>query len=218
MEKFTLTAQLREQLGKQVESLRDNRMIPAVLYGHGVANKNLVMAEPEFRAVFAKAEQSGLIELNTGDGRVATVLIHDVQRNPLTQEVQHVDFYEVKMTEKLTATVSLEFVGESPAEKALGGNIVTTQDSVEIECLPKDLVQHLTVDLSKLVEFGDMIRYSDIELPDGVELVGDPETVVVIAQEPSKVEEEAPVAVADVSQVEVEKKGKKEDEPESESK
>lgn len=217
MEKFTLTAQLREQLGKQVASLRDNRMIPAVLYGHGVENKNLVLAEPEFRAVFAKAEQSGLIELNTGDGRVATVLVQDVQRNPLTQEVQHVDFYEVKMTEKLTATVSLEFVGESPAENALGGNIVTTQDSVEIECLPKDLVQHLTVDLSKLVEFGDMIRYSDIALPAGVEIVGDADTVVVLVQEPSKVEEE-PVVVADVASVEVEKKGKKEDEATAETK
>jgi large subunit ribosomal protein L25 len=213
MEKYILNAQPRTELGKQNLNLRNNRMIPAVVYGHGADNHNVTVSEPEFRAVFAKAEQSGLIELTIGDAKESVlVLIHDLQRDPLSQEVQHVDFYRVKQGEKLTATVSLEFIGESPAEKELGGNLVTSQDSVEIECLPKDLVQHLQVDLSKLKEFGDAIHYSDLEVSDGIEIIGEPETVIVSVQEPRKVEEETPAETPDVDSVEVEKKGKQEGE------
>lgn len=215
MEKYTLTVQPRTELGKKNLGLRNSRMIPAVVYGHGAENENVAMAEPEFRSVFARAEQSGLIELTIGDAKEPVlVLVHDLQRDPLSQEVQHVDFYRVKLGEKLTATVTLEFVGESAAEKELGGNLIKSQDSVEIECLPKDLVQHLQVDLSKLAAFGDVVHYSDIQTPEGVEIVGDSETVIVSVQEPKKIEEEAPAEEASVDDVEVEKKGKQDDESE----
>lgn len=214
MEKFFLTAQPRTELGKQNLALRDNRMIPAVLYGHGIDNQNLSVSDSDFRKVFAKAEQSGLIELTIGSAKPTMVIVHDLQRDPLTQEVSHIDFYQVKMDEKLTATVSLEFVGESRAEKELGANIVKSHDDVEIECLPTNLVQHLTVDLSMLNEIGDAIRYSDIKLPDGIDLVSEPDTVIVSVQEAKQVEEETPAEEVSVENVEVEKKGKKEEETE----
>lgn len=212
MEKYTLSASLRSELGKKNEAVRNNFMVPAVVYGHGVTNQNIVVSAADFRNVFAKAEHSGLIDLTVDGSSPVAVLVQDLQRNPLTHDVTHVDFYQVRMDEKLTATVTLEFVGESRTEKELGGNVVRTHDSVEIECLPKDLVQNLEVDLSLLKEFGDALRYSDIKVPAGVKILGDEDTVVASAQAPQEIEEDTAAPVVDVNAVEVEKKGKKDEE------
>src|SRR4051812_45017191 len=118
MEKFEIKAASRAK-GK-VSNLRKQGLVPAVLYGHKIPNQSLTINSGEFSKIFKKAGESTIISLLTEDGKTHPVLIHDVQNHYLNSGVEHVDFYEVSMTEKLKASVALEYIGESEAVKNLG--------------------------------------------------------------------------------------------------
>src|SRR3989344_7382468 len=111
-----LKVEKRETLGKKVESLRKQGLLPAELYGHGVANLHLSVNAKEFEKVYKGAGENTVINVNV-DGVTKPVLIYDVQIHPLKGSIEAVDLYEVKMDEEIEATVPLEFVGESPAVK-----------------------------------------------------------------------------------------------------
>src|SRR5262245_42619312 len=117
----TLTASRRSASGKHARSLLRHHRVPAVLYGHDVTNVNLEVDQPQFQKIWRQAGSSSLIDLVIDQQPAVKVLIHAVQRHPLRPEVTHVDFYQVKMSEKLQAEVGLNFIGESPAVKELGG-------------------------------------------------------------------------------------------------
>jgi len=115
----------------------------------------------------------------------------------------HVDFFEVNMSETLTATVPLEFTGESAAVKAMGGTLVKVISEVEVQCLPKDLPHQLEVDISALKSFEDVITLADLALPSGVALTADPEEVIAKVQPPRDMDAELAGPVEeDVSKVE----------------
>jgi large subunit ribosomal protein L25 len=203
MEKIQLNSQARDPKGQPAGKLKNQGSIPAVLYGHNVANAHLALSQNEFEKVFRKAGESTIIELLMPDGSVRNVLIQDVQRHYLTSQPIHVDFYEVKMTEKLTATVPLEFVGESNAVKTLGGTLVKVISEVEVECLPGDLPSLLEVDISELKSFDDILEVRDIKVSDKVEIKTSLDEVVAKVQPPRDVEAElAEPIVEDISQVE----------------
>lgn len=186
-----------------VGTLRKSGQMPAVVYGNKIANLHLSVSQNEFEKILRKAGESTIIELLTEDGQKHNVLIHDVQRHFLTSLPIHVDFLEVSMTEKLTATVSLEFVGESMAVKQLGGVLVKLLDEVEVECLPADLPSHIEVDLAKLATLDDNIFVKDIKSPNKVTVITDAEELVAKVQPPRDVEAElAQPIVEDVSKVE----------------
>ena len=127
MEKLQLQSKIRELTAEShPEKLRKQGFIPAELYGRNIPNIHLSVSANEFAKVLRKAGESTIIELVTEDGKTHNVLIHDVQKHYLTSDPIHVDFFEVSMTEKLTATVPLEFVGESMAVKSLGGTFNTS--------------------------------------------------------------------------------------------
>ena len=117
------------------------------------------------------------------------VLINDIQRHPLSGQIIHIDFYKVKMTEKLTTDIPLVFVGESKAVKELGGILVKTLDHVKVECLPQDLVHELTVDLSSINTFDDAIHVSDLSLPSGLKVLTHGEEAIARVQPPRTEEE-----------------------------
>ncbi len=168
MEKLTLTAKSRTKTGKQVKTLRSAGELPAVVYGHGFDSKNITVNTGEFTKLYRRAGDSSLIDLNIApDNSPLAVLIQDVSYNPLTDAPRHVDFRRVNMEEKLTAKIALKFVGESRAVKELGGIFVKNLSALEVECLPKDLVHEIEVNISPLAEFGNVIRLKDINLPDG---------------------------------------------------
>lgn len=212
MEKLQLQAETRTLEGASTNSLRREGLIPAELYGHGIPNAHLRVKRNEFEKLFRKAGESTIVELLTQDGSKHNVLVHDVQKHFLTGSVIHIDFYEVSMTEKLIATIALEFIGESKAVKELGGTLVKIIDEVEVECLPADLPHNLPVDISNIKTFDDVITAGQIPLPSGVTLVTPPDETVVKVQPPREVEAElsAPV-VEDVASVGTVEK-KKEDE------
>lgn len=168
---FELQAKTREVTGKRVKDLREDGMIPAVLYGRGVASKNLSVEYQPFVKVFKKAGESALVDLSVDAGAPIKVLIYDFLRDPITDKFAHVDFYQVKMTEKLKTKILLKFVGEAAAIKELGGILFKGFKAVEVECLPGDLVPEIEVDISSLKTFEDILHLKDLRLPKGIELV-----------------------------------------------
>ena len=217
MEKLSLTVATRTVLGKKVQALRVASIVPAIIYGHGVENRYVQVPIIPFEKLFTKAGESSLIDLVVDSGASLKVLIHDVQRDPVTSTINHVDFYQVKMTEKLTAHIPIVHVGESRAVKELGGVLVKTLDHINVECLPQDLPHELTVDLTTLEQFDDAIRVSDIPIPAGVTVKSDPQEMVLTVKAPRTEEEVkadlATPATENIEAVEVaEKKGKEKEE------
>ncbi len=210
MEKIQLNAKSRDLKATTPKKLRKTGFIPAVLYGHKVPTQPMTVNLNEFEKVLRKAGESTIVDLVTEDGKVHPVLIHDVQVHYLQSTPEHVDFYEVSMTEKLKANVVLEFTGESNAVKALGGVLVRVLNEVEVECLPADLPHNIEVDITPLKTLDDNILVKDLKVSSKVTILTPHEELVVKVQPPRDVEAElsAPV-VEDVSAVE----GAAEDKP-----
>lgn len=209
-----LEAKLREHLRKQTKNLRDQGNIPVVLYGNHKEPKHLQVLEGPLLKLHAQAGESTLVDLKIGDDKPVKVLIHDLQRDALTQKIIHVDFYEVNMTEKIKTEIKLNFIGESKAVKELGGILVKNHDTIEVECLPEDLVPEIDIDISPLQVFDSNISVADLKLPKGVVALNKPEEIVVLVTEPrsEKELEELEAKVEEkVDTIEVEKKGKLEE-------
>lgn len=191
MEKIELKAKNRD-LKAKTKTLRKQGLIPAVLYGHNTENVPLIVNFIEFEKAFKKAGESTLVDLVTEDGKARQVLIHDVQNDVLKAHPIHVDFFAVNMTEKLTATVQLEFVGEADAVKLLGGTLVKVLNEVEVECLPADLPHNIEVNISSLKTFDDTIYAKDLRVASKGEvlILTEPDEVVAMVQRPRDVEAE----------------------------
>jgi large subunit ribosomal protein L25 len=201
-EKFTIKAQTRDIKTTNLGKLRKTGILPAVLYGHNVKNQNLSISLGEFEKVLKKAGESTIVEIETEDGKKHPVLIHDIQRHYLTSKPEHVDFYEVSMTEKLKSKVALEYIGEAKAVKELGGVLVRILNEIEVECLPIDLPHAITVNICALNSFEDSIHIKDLNIPSNVKvLMGNDETVAKV-QPPRQEEEIAEKPVEDISKVE----------------
>jgi large subunit ribosomal protein L25 len=190
-----LEAQPRMVHGKAVKRLRAEGKVPAVLYGHGIKPRSIFILYNPLGKVWREAGESTLVDLSI-DGEEHKVLIADVQHHPLSGAMAHVDFREVKMTEKLEADIHLKFVGEARAVKEAGGILIKNLTVVKVRCLPQYLVHEIEVDLSPLAEFGNTIHVSDIRVPEGVELLVNPREVVATVTAPR--EEEAAPAPAEV--------------------
>lgn len=176
------------------ERIRKTNFIPAVLYGPNTESRNLKIKKIDFERIFALAGESSLIDLAIAGEKPAKVLVKEVQKDPLKDTIIHIDFYQVDMNKKITTEIPLHFIGESEAVKELGAVLVKNIDSVEVECLPGNLVNHIDVDLSALKNFHDAIKTNDLKLPAGIKLVNETNDIVVNVIEPKVEVEEVPVA------------------------
>jgi large subunit ribosomal protein L25 len=210
-----LVAERRIITGKKVGRLRQDGLLPAVVYGGEKASQSLTLKAREFMKAWKSAGESTILNLKIEGESVKNVLIHEVAVDPVKSNPLHVDFYEVKEGQKLKTHVPLVFVGESEAVKSLGGVLVKVFHEIEVEALPKDLPHELEIDLSKLATFQDHILLKDIKSIAGVTLIGEEESVIVKVDEPRVVEEEETPTDVNLEDIEVEKKGKKEDEDEA---
>ncbi len=209
MEMIQLAVQPREITGKKVEALRKEGLIPAELYGHGVKNVHLVVPAKEFNKVFKRAGSSTMITLDLGKDKMPA-MIHDVLRDSVRDDILHVDFYQVRLDEKITTRVPLEFIGEAPAVKEKNAIINKSLAEVEVEAFPQDIPHTIIVDLSVLSDIDQSIYMKDIVLPKGVTTDIEGDTVVATATKPISEEELAAAAApADVSEVKVESEEKK---------
>lgn len=215
---LTLSAKIRKVSGKKVKKIRKEGVLPAVLYGPEIKNLSLEMDIKEFKIVYKEAGESSLISLRA-DGAKFSVLIHEIKKDPLTEELIHVDFYQPILTEEVEATVPIVFEGEAPAVKELGGTMVKEIQEVEVKALPQNLPHEIKVNIEKLKTFEDEILVKDLEVPENVKIQKEPDETVVNVLPPARVEEELekPIEekVEEVEEVEgKEKKGKEKEEKE----
>lgn len=205
---LSLEVQKRDISGAGAPALLRAGSIPAVVYGAHHASTPITVSAVAFGKVLREAGEATIVALE-GLGASLPTLIHEVVLDPLTSLPRHVDFYAVTKGEKVEVAIPLVFVGESAAVVA-GANLVKVMHELEVEADPMNLPHNIEVNIATLVALGDKIHVSDLVLPAGVTLVAPPEEVVALVQE--VVEEKEEVALpADISAIEVEKKGKEEE-------
>lgn len=206
---ITLNAEARD-VKVNPKMIRKQGKIPAVFYGSGQVSTSIQVDKIAFMKVLSEAGESSIISLKTPNG-VLDALIHDVDLDPVLGDPIHADFYITAKDHKLEVDIPLEFVGVAPAEK-LGGIVMKLMHELRVEALPGKLPQHLTVDLSALTLLDSHITVADVKLGDGVRaLLAGTEVVAGVTMPQEEKEEAAPM---DLSAIEVEKKGKKEEEGE----
>lgn len=204
---ITLEAKPRDKKAS-LHQMREEGSIPAVFYGPKEKTTSISISTKEFDKVWKKAGESSVIILK-GDFGEHETLIHDIDRDPVTDKIKHADFYVIEKGKKIKVKIPLEFIGISPAVKDLGGILVKVIHEIEIESMPKDLPHSLSADIGSLVDFNSQILAGDIVLPSGVSLVTKADEIVVLSSMP-KEEKEEEVKPIDLSAIEVEKKGKEE--------
>ena len=217
-ERIKLEADKRVLVGRSAKQLRRQGWIPAIIYGQG-QNLNIQVASLPLRHVLREAGRTSLIDINVEE-YMLTVLAKDVQRHPTRGDLLHVDFFEVNMKEKIVVDATLVTIGEAvPTVDGLGTTAILLH-SVEIECLPDNLISEITVNLDLIQTPEDMVFVSDLEPPDDVLILNDPESVVArfeyLQEEIEEEEEEEEDLLFAQAADEVEVIGKVRDEEEEE--
>jgi large subunit ribosomal protein L25 len=209
-EKFEIAAQSRSTIGSGIKALRRSGKVPGIVYGHNIASSSIQLDTRDLGNVLRKIGRNSLISLDV-DGAQRMVLTREVQRDPVTRALLHIDFYEVSMTEKITARVRIVITGEavSPDLKSGAGVLLQEHNFIEIECLPGDLFDTITIDVTKF-KIGDVVRVKDLQIPSGITVLEaiDDEIVRIQRFVEAKIEEGG----AESAEVEVIEKGKKEEE------
>ncbi len=209
---LTLTARKREK--GNPDSLRNKGVLPAVIYGPKVKPQPIQVDFKNFLEVYEKAGESTLISLDL-EGEKHTVLFYDISKDSLSGNPIHADFYQPILTEKVEATVPVVFEGEAPAVKDLGGTLVEEIQEVEVKALPQNLPHEIKVDVSALRTIDDEILVKDLNISQGVEILKEPDEIVVNVLPPQDVEKELEQPVEEGKVEEVEKVGEEEGEEES---
>ena len=179
-----LKSKKREIFGKKTKSLINEGRIPAVVYGGKSSSLPVSVNSDEFNKVFKTAGETTLVKLFIDDEKFRNVLVYDIARDPVKGNVRHIDFYEVKMDEKIVKKVPVIFTGSSPAVVDLGGVLVKSMQELEIRALPSDLPHDISVDISLLKTFDDNILVRDIKLPNNVETLENLQTSVAVVAAP----------------------------------
>jgi large subunit ribosomal protein L25 len=159
MQKLSISAQIRSASAKP-DHVRANKMTPAVIYGHKVAPQSLQLISGDLSKLVRAAGLTHIVEIDV-EGKKSSVLIHDIQRHPVTGDLVHVDFFVVSQTEKLTVNIPVKLVGESLAVRE-GAQLEQPIHQIEVRLLPADLVDAIEVDISALKKSNDVIHISDI--------------------------------------------------------
>ncbi|HKF16154.1 MAG TPA: 50S ribosomal protein L25 [Candidatus Dormibacteraeota bacterium] len=193
-----LNAIKREITGKASRRLRREGKLPAVVYGQRAASAIIELDNREFERVFARSGRTQLIDLVIDSGRPHKVLIKEVQLSPRRNTVLHVDFHQVSLRERLQVDVPVVVTGEAEPVRAGEADVLQVLHAVKVECMPTRIPELIEVDVSDLPEVDAAVRLSDLHVPEGVTVIGDPDDVVVklAARRVVEVEEEEAAAEA----------------------
>lgn len=202
---MNLEAQKRD-IKEDLSALRKGGFIPAVFYGPKQESTSIKLEKIAFHKAYKEAGESTVVSLSV-DGDSHDVLIHEVTVDAVRGDVLHVDFYAIEKGKKVTVNVPLEFIGEAPAEKNLGGVLVKVLHEIEVEAMPKDLPHEINVDISSLVDFDSQIHAKDLVMPQGVTLISEADEVIALVQ--AYKEESAEEVVFDPNAIKTEGEVKK---------
>lgn len=188
--RLELAAEKRAVTGKQVKQLRRQGLIPAVIHGHDVEPMALQVSRDSLAQLLKRGGRTAIVQLKVGRQQPVPVTLKEMQLDPMTGQLLHVDLYRVHEGEKLKMQVPLHFVGEAPVMKTHEAAVIRLLDHVQVECLPDDLPPMVEVDLSRLQEIGSAIRVSDLQVPPGVAILNGGDEVVVNVVAAAKEKEE----------------------------
>jgi len=188
-----LKTKTRTLIGKKNKRLRKSGVLPAVIYGHGIETRNIEIKKTLFQKFYKQVDISNLFDLIINDQEPVKVLIQEIQKHPIKNDITHVDFYQINKNEKITHSVKLNFIGEAKAVKELNGMLIKNANSVEIECLPEYLISEIDIDISSLNTFEDFIYIKDIKVSSKVKILDNPDKVIAVVSSLRK--EEAKVVV-----------------------
>jgi len=200
-ERIELKVDKREVLGKKVRFLRNNGIVPVHLFGNNVESHALQGEAATLSKVLAHAGRTRLIDLKVGKTKKAhSVMVREVQKDPVKGSLIHVDFYEVNMSEKIKVEVPIVLIGESPALKIKDNMLNQNLNTLTIECLPDKMVDRIQVDISVLKELDEAVHVKDIVLPD-ITIMNDPDLVIAkVSLRPQEVVEEVKPAEAVIAE------------------
>jgi large subunit ribosomal protein L25 len=214
MDKILIEATRRDVIGKKVKQLRREGKLPAIIYGKDQEPLPILLDHKQASRILRDVSRASVLTIDV-EGKEYTALVRDRQREVISAEYIHVDFLAISLTEAVRTYVNVFIEGESPAVEEFMGVVMTGLDSIEVEALPTDLPDSITVDISSLTNIGDTILVRDLVLPKGVECLSEPDDMLVvitaqvveeIVEEEEELEEEFDV------EPEVIEKGKEEEE------
>ena len=201
---------------KKVSEIRKEGKLVGVLYGKKIGNKLLELDYKDFEKIYKESGSSSLIELKI-DNQEVPVLIHDFQKDPLSGDFIHVDFYQPNLEEKIEAKVSLIFEGQSKAVKDFEGTLIKHVQELEVKAIPQKLPKEIKVDIGGMDNLEDVILVKDLNIPDDVEVLKNPDEIIISISAPENVEEELSKPVEEGEGVTEEaKEGEKEGEKKEE--
>jgi len=179
VEDLKLKATHRMVLGKKARFLRRQGITPTHLYGHNVKSATLQCDTSELQNLLAHAGKTRLVNLEVDGEKAKIIFVREIQRDAITRELLHVDFYQVKRTEKIAFDVPIVLVGEAPALKFKGRMLVHGINSLSVECLPANVPPQIDIDITRLEEVDQAINVKDIVLDPEITVHADPEQLVV---------------------------------------
>jgi len=189
----------RAVTGKKVRSLRRQGITPAHLYGRGTESLALQVATSQVVHLLRTSGRNAIIDLKiNGEGDARPVVLRGVQRNPVTDELVHIDFFQISLSETLRADVPIHFVGEAPAVQVYSGVLLHSIEHITVEALPREIPEFIEADISGLEELESALFVRDLPIPENVEVLTDRDTMVVKVGTPrlAAAEEEAEAAAA----------------------
>lgn len=220
---FTIKAERREIFGKNASRrLRKDGMIPAIIYGAHDVNVPLTLSKKDIFLILRSETGENTVFQVSFDSEKRNAMIKELQRHPVTDEILHADFIQIAMDKTVRVSVPVVTVGDAVGVKTEGGFVDFITREVEIECLPKNIPEHIEVDISDL-HLRQSLKVEDITFPEEIKLISDPDTILVLIEVPSKeeeieVEEEEEEVIAEGEEPEVIKKEKPEEEKKEEEK
>lgn len=189
---INLSAQRRTLIGRKVKTLRRQGIVPGNIFGKKTTSVSIQLNLNDFKKIYQEAGETNIITLTLkGEKKDRPVLISNVHQDPVTDTPLHVDFHQIDLTERVTATVPVELTGTAPAEEEKGAVIVQIINELDVEALPADLPNALELNISSLKEFGDFLSVKNIRIDSSkIKIDADPDQQVVQAQEPKETEPE----------------------------
>ena len=183
----------REVLGKKVRALRRQGITPANIYGHNVESVAVQVTTDNLRHILKTAGRNEIVYLKIDNDEPRPSFVRDIQRNPVTDRILHVDFLQISLKEKVRLEVAIHLTGVSPAVDTYGGILVASLDRITVEALPTEVPSHIEIDVTVLTHIDDSLHVKDLQLPEGVEVLTDGELVIAKVAPPAveKVEEPA---------------------------
>lgn len=185
MNQLELSVAPRSVLGKRVRALRRGGLTPANVYGHGVESRALQIETVTLVRTLRALERNAILSLCIeGEKAPRPVMVRDIQRNPVSDRILHVDFYQVSLTEKMRADVPLLLTGKASAVDDFGGILLQSLESISVEALPTDMPSHVEVDISVLSELDSSLHVKDLVLDPKLHVMTDLDVVIARVASP----------------------------------